>query len=151
MSRPILSAVFAAGLGALCSLAAAQTSLPTVGVSAHRTPVLPRVDVSKACPSYGRQLVDTLSLPVVEQPVDMLVSFQLNEGVMDQIDLRRASRDMEIRREIRRAMHRVDCHNDGQSNQSFAFILRVVPESEGGAEAVALSPDSPLLLALAKD
>ncbi len=151
MSRPISSVLFAACLGTLCSVASAQTSLPQVDISAHRTPQLPRVDVSKVCPSYDKQLAETISLPPVEQPVDMLVRFQLSEGTMQQVDLRRATWDVDVRREIRRAMHRVDCHSDGQANQSFAFILRVVPESEGGTQAVALSPDSPLLLAFAKD
>lgn len=152
MSKSIGSALLAACVGVLCSAAAAQTSLPPVGISAHRTPpALPRVDVSTVCPSYGQQLADTLSLPPVERPVDMIVRFQLSGGAMQYVDLRRASWDNSIRNEIRRAMHRVSCADDGQTNQSFAFILRVVPESEGGTEVAALSPDSPLLLALAKD
>ena len=52
------------------------------------------------------------------------------------------------RNPIRRVMASVSCRSDGQANQNFAFILRLKPESQGGAETVALKADSPALLAL---
>lgn len=152
MSRQSKLALLLAGLCGLLSAAQAQsqseTSLPTVDISVQRSSLAlpPRVDVSQVCPGYGAQLADRLSLPQVEQSIDMLVHFQLNADDVTQVGFRHTP--LEYRNQIRRAMTRVSCRNDGQANQNFAFILRLKPESAGGAETVALKADSAALLAL---
>lgn len=148
MSRQSKLALLLAGLCGLLSTAQAQTSLPTVDVSGQRTSLAlpPRVDVSQVCPGYGAQLVDRLSLPEVDHTIDMLVKFQLNAGEVTQVGFRHTP--IEFRNQIRRVMADVSCRNDGQANQTFAFMLSLKPESQGGAQAVALKADSPALLAL---
>lgn len=146
MSRYLITLLVATACCALQPSAQAQVNLPTVDVSGPRAAAPPRVDVSRVCPDYGEQLRAHLSLPSVDQANEMLVRFQLADGVVTQVGFRGAP--VEFRNTIRRAMRHVECRADGQANQRFVFMLRHVPEGEGGPQAIALKADSPLLLAL---
>jgi hypothetical protein len=139
----LLATTLAAGI------AQAQTSLPPVGITASRVTIKappPRVDVSQVCAGFNARLREELRLPAVEQAQDILVRFRLSDGQVAQVGTRHAP--VEWRHTIRRAVRTVDCKDDGQANQQFAFIVRVLPEHEGAPEAVALQADSPLLVAL---
>jgi len=148
MPRHSKLALLLAGLCGLLSPVQAQTSLPQVDISVQRSSLAlpPRVDVSEVCPAIASQLAEHISLAYVYEPVESIVRFQLRDGEVSQLGLRRAP--IELRDRIRRAMYQVSCRSDGQANQNFAFMLRMVPEGEGGAQAVALKADSPMLLAL---
>jgi hypothetical protein len=137
------------GAGLAClPTAHAQTSLPLVGITAQRAAEAPapRVDVSHVCPGYGEVLREHLSVLSVDRPTDMIVRFRLDEGAVGQIGLRHAP--MEMRNRIRRAMYDLKCTGDGQANQQFAFLLRVIPEGDEGADRLALRPESEVLAAL---
>jgi hypothetical protein len=144
--------LLAAGLLGPAAAALAQVSLPAVGITAKRSDdALPRVDVATVCPGYGEQLTQGLEMPAVEAPVEMVVLFRLEAGEVKQPMLRGGPWDYrhQSARQVRVAMHRVEgCHSDEQANQRFAFLLRVLPEAQGGTQTAALAPDAPQLLAL---
>jgi len=149
MSRYLITLLVAAACCAVQPEVQAQVNLPTVGISGARAADPPRVDVSRVCPDYGAQLQAHLSLPPVDEASEMLVRFQLVGGVVTQVGFRGAP--VEFRNSIRRAMRGVDCSADGQTNQRFVFMLRHVPEGQGGPQAIALKADSPLLLLALND
>jgi hypothetical protein len=143
---------------ALCALAAlaaataaqAQSTLPPVGISASRAAAAPgtplRADVSRVCPAYAKTLQDArVWVPDSDSPLDVLVRFKLDAGRMDAVTLRGIP--VEYRAGLRRLVREIDCIDDGQPQQGFAFILRVMPEGQGDSQAVAISPGSPLLAA----
>ncbi len=146
-----LSLLAALGLAAVA--AQAQTSLPPVDISATRALPLElqptRVDVSRVCPGYGEVLREWLLLPEVSAPVDYLVRFKLDEGQVSDVGFRHTP--MEVRPAIRRAMRQVSCSDDGQAQQQFAFILRVLPErGDEVQQARVLTPSATQLAALSR-
>ncbi len=153
MTRPFkFSALLLAlcGFSGLSGPALAQSQLPAVDITALRAP-LPRVDVAKVCPAIAQTLRRSLSLyPFAwDTPQDLLVRFDLRGGKVDTVGLKQTP--IEIRQKIRRAMRTVDCLDDGQARQRFAFVIRVMPEGEGEAQVVALQSDSELLAEAGRD
>ncbi len=146
MSRYLVTLLLAAACCCVQPEAQAQVNLPTVGVSGSRAAAAPRVDVSRACPGYAEQLRARLSLPEVDQASEMLVVFELEQGSVSRVGFQGAPFD--FRRGIRSAVYRLDCAHDGEANQRFVFLLRHEPHAVGGTQAVALSAESPLRVAL---
>jgi len=113
--------------------------------TAADTTAEPRADVSRVCPGYGDVLRERVHLPPVYQPKDLVVRFHLEGGAVSPKGIEFKGTPVEWRRVIRRVMNDMECRDDGQGNQDFAFVLSLMPERDGVPQTLALKPESEVL------
>lgn len=120
--QSLLALLLAGGAG----LSVAQTDeLDRVETRGRAVAAAPRLDVKASCPTIEAQLNDTLALPVYLYNETGTVNVQLavDQGGVSSVQLTGGPRI--YRRDVRRALQRLDCFQ-AQAGSSFMFQIAFV-------------------------
>ncbi|MDC8784879.1 hypothetical protein [Roseateles koreensis] len=129
-ARPLVLGVIAAVSSGCGVQALAQSQLPPVDVQGARS-VAPREDVQARCADYGEAVKLSLARSIrdVDRNAEVRVDFRLEGNQLADVAL--AGGPMEFRSPLRHAIGKIQCVNDGQANQNFAFLVVFRPLRPG--------------------